>query len=1233
MPRSTATSSLLAWFLLAPVVSAQQRPLDLVPDDAAFGLVVRNLADVLDKGERFFEDNDVDPNKAPRPATLFKQLLPGLGISKGLDEKGSIALVLPNLKKLGIEKVDPNDASFLRVFSSLVLVIPFDDLDRMAGNFDLKEKDLASGKVCKARRPSGFFFGDFYVAAQGKHLLLGLAEKPLQLVADRRPLTKALSRAHAKVLQEADVAVHFGTEGWGPVYHSLLRDLRKVLQLEDSKTDNKVIEQFVEALGKASFVGGGLTLGKESRLDVVASFPKGQAAAEARKFVSTLRAGPGVSDLDGLPAVDPLVAYAAKGDGVRNVAMARALLRVLLGKWLGIEVDLGDENRKKFLEAFETMYRHLKGSRAVVYLTPRARQDKVGRVAAIVVLDVDDPDAHRKGWAKLVEVANAAAPKVTRQDRTTSPRFAFKAKAEAIGGAPVDWLTVEVPGLEREVRREYERLLGPDWNKVRMVIQGKRVVGLVGSDVETLGQTLTNLKERKKGLTEHAPVAAALRRLSSERKIELHFNLRDWLPLLRRGASGLDAPPPVKELTSVALTVEEDRIGLQVRSAAEEQAAVVRLLGLEGRPEATATLHIPPPEPPILSVGVSPDGKTVVSSAQDGVVRLWDATTGKKVAALGGHAAGFSPDGKSLVLVDRAGALTIWDLATRKGQAIRHRFAAGVSVVLSPDGKTLASVPPDSVVRLWTLDLAKKRIAPRGEVSGAYFAAFRPDGKVVASGRAGFIVLTDVATLDDKAVLRGHPAEVVGFGPDGKVLASSEGKTINLWDLASGRVMERLDAPAAVSCLEFSPDGKVLAWASDGKIQLWDAAASKVRHAPLVHPGVRALSFSRAGKLLASGGEDGAVRLWDPATGKGRFVLGPHPVTVLVGREGSVPRDRIVPTLVAFRPDGMRLAAASGSLLALWGPGGRFESRALLEEEVCSVAFSPDGSRLAAGLVEGTIALHDGETGRERAVLRGPPGWVMGLAFSPDGKVLATVSVSAKEGLSRVRLWDIASGKGQVSPRDVRGVSETVAFSPDGGTLAYDGGDGTVKLWDVAEGKERAALKGGAKVGCSLAFSSDGKVLACASLEDERRTGEKIARLVLWDVSAQKIIRSFTLAGVAGAPWVAFSPEGKTLAWGGTRGKAELRSVLTRKVLAALDLEGDDRHFLLRGGMFSPDGKTLAAASGTLKVWDVDSGKELFTADGVRTAVFSPNGKTLAISEQAGTVKLWNVRALRRPGR
>jgi hypothetical protein len=276
-----------------------------------------------------------------------------------------------------------------------------------------------------------------------------------------------------------------------------------------------------------------------------------------------------------------MIAYAAKGDGERNVTLARALFKNLLAKWLDIEIYMELPDRKKFWAAFETMYRHLKGSRAVIYRTDKSVAEKVGSMAAVAILDVDAPEVHRDGWMSLAEVANNAAPKVVRQGRESSPRFAFKAKAEMLDGAAVDVLSVEVPGLKPEVARDYRRLLGPDWNKVRMVVQEKQVVWLIGSDVEALKQTLRNLKRGDKGLAEHKAVAAALDRLAPERKLELHVNLKNYLAYLESNSKDDAGAAAVEALSSIALTVETDRVQLEVRVPNSDVRALVQGMKLD----------------------------------------------------------------------------------------------------------------------------------------------------------------------------------------------------------------------------------------------------------------------------------------------------------------------------------------------------------------------------------------------------------------------------------------------------------------------------------------------------------------------------------------------------------------------------------------------------------------------------------------------------------------------------
>src|SRR5205807_1727150 len=145
---------------------------------------------------------------------------------------------------------------------------------------------------------------------------------------------------------------------------------------------------------------------------------------------------------------------------------------------------------------------------------------------------------HLSNWKTLVEVANNSAPTILKQDRKSSPKFAFKPKAETIDECPVDWVMVEIPDIKKEVDDEYRKLMGPDWNKLRLAVAGKQVVGLFGSDVQTLKTTIANLKTKEKGLAAHPAVAKALARLSPERKIELHFNLENYGPFMASGKRG-----------------------------------------------------------------------------------------------------------------------------------------------------------------------------------------------------------------------------------------------------------------------------------------------------------------------------------------------------------------------------------------------------------------------------------------------------------------------------------------------------------------------------------------------------------------------------------------------------------------------------------------------------------------------------------------------------------------------
>ncbi len=147
---------------------------------------------------------------------------------------------------------------------------------------------------------------------------------------------------------------------------------------------------------------------------------------------------------------------------------------------------------------------------------------------------------------------------------------------------------------------------------------------------------------------------------------------------------------------------------------------------------------------------------------------------------------------------------------------------------------------------------------------------------------------------------------------------------------------------------------------------------------------------------------------------------------------------------------------------------------------VDALAFSPDGKTLASGSNDKTVRLWDAATGEARATLTGHEDSVSAVAFSPDGKTLASAGENPRNP-SELRLWDAATGEPRATLKGHENYVSAVAFSPDGKTLASGSGDKTVRLWDAATGEARATLKGHEDSVNAVAFSPDGKTLASAS--------------------------------------------------------------------------------------------------------------------------------------------------------
>jgi len=283
---------------------------------------------------------------------------------------------------------------------------------------------------------------------------------------------------------------------------------------------------------------------------------------------------------------------------------------------------------------------------------------------------------------------------------------------------------------------------------------------------------------------------------------------------------------------------------------------------------------------------------------------------------------------------------------------------------------------------------------------------------------------------------------------------------------------------------------------------------------------------------------------------------------------------------------------------------------------ILAMAFSPDGKLLATGDASGMICLWQVADSKPLLSWKGHIGWVYALSFSPDCQIASGSSDCT------IKLWDVSNGKCCQTLQGHNHWIRSVAFSPDGYRLASSSGDQTVKLWDAHTGQCCQTLQGHTGWVYSVAFSPNGQTLVSGS-------GDKTLRL--WNVSTGQCLQ--ILHGhTSWVHSVAFSPDSQSLASGSDDCTVKLWNVSTGQCYQTL--QGHSSAVFCVA--FSPDGHTLASGSEdkTIRLWDTYSGRCYQTLQGhtswIWSVSFAPqpyahNSDQIASSGEDRTIRLWDV--------
>ncbi len=434
---------------------------ELIPAGAAAAVGISSFEELKKKGDRFFEAAGIQGTD--RPSRLAEMVLDALGVKQGLNKSGSFALLLADPEILGVKLWTPaGEPNFgeSKIIDLIVVVAPVRDRDAFAANFDIKKGELKPDVVVQGKGKFGKFF-----YAHGDHVYFGNHATVVRRAARDPRAGKELTPASRRMVDQADVLVHFDAHALAPFVKELLNELEKDLRKQAPDGDEGIIRQLVGTLAAIDTTWVGVRVDEGLGFGWVNTF-SASADKSARDFLSALQSGPSGANLTGLPEGRVVLAQALRSNGPEMAALMRTLYAWVARNTVETRGLLTPLDRDSYLGIAGEFWKHVRGSRFALYANPDRL--KHGLFSGVAILDVDQPETFIAELRQLARFAAAvddteAARKELRPavkelvDKLGSNRYAERESAAVrlrlIGEPALPDLDRAIQSPEPEVRR------------------------------------------------------------------------------------------------------------------------------------------------------------------------------------------------------------------------------------------------------------------------------------------------------------------------------------------------------------------------------------------------------------------------------------------------------------------------------------------------------------------------------------------------------------------------------------------------------------------------------------------------------------------------------------------------------------------------------------------------------------------------------------------------------------